>query len=409
VPGASAAQASESDLVVVGGGILGLAVARELLARHPDASLRLLEHEQKLAAHQTGHSSGVIHAGIYYRPGSLKARLCVEGARLLYGYCQERGIEARRDGKLIVAAEEAELSPLDELERRGRANGVPGLRRLSAAEVGEIEPHAKGIAALHSPATGVVDFVQVAEALAGEVRDAGGRIETAHPVHGIRASGGAIELGGPRGPTRARFAVLCAGAWSDRLAVAAGAPAEPRIVPFRGAYLRLRPERRELVRASIYPVPDPELPFLGAHLTRTIDGEVLLGPSALLVGARDAYRAWRLRPRDVASTVAWPGSWRLARRYWRTALAELRRAACRHSFVAELRRYVPELRTADVRPAFAGVRAQAVGRDGELIDDFVVHRTERALHVRNAPSPAATSCLALAKLIVDQAESELRR
>jgi 2-hydroxyglutarate dehydrogenase len=391
---------------VVGGGILGLAVARELLARHPDAGLCVFEREPELASHQTGRSSGVIHAGIYYAPGSLKARLCVEGARDLYDYCERRGIDARRDGKLIVAAEESELSRLDELERRGSANRVPGLRRLAADQISEIEPHAKGVAALHSANTGVVDFRAVARAFADDVAAAGGSVVTGCEVGGLRVGGG-IELRHRGGSTLAGFAVFCAGAWADRLAVAAGAPADPRIVPFRGSYLRLRPERRQLVRASIYPVPDPDLPFLGAHLTRTIDGEVLLGPSALMVGARDAYELWRVRPRDLASTVAWPGTRRLIARHWRAALGEIGRAGSRRAFVRELRRYLPELRAEDAAPAFSGVRAQALDRKGRLVDDFVVHRTERAIHIRNAPSPAATSALALARLIADEADPEL--
>ena len=346
----------------------------------------------------------MIHAGIYYAPGSLKARLCVEGSRLLYAYCDEAGIETRREGKLIIAAEESELPRLDELERRGRANQVPGLRRVAGDEIAEIEPHARGIAALHSPRTGVVDFARVATAFAADVAAAGGDVVTGCEVRGLTPRAGGVGVQHARGSTDAGLVISCAGAWSDRLAIAAGAPAEPRIVPFRGAYLRLRPERRELVRASIYPVPDPELPFLGGHLTRVIDGEVLLGPSALMVGARDAYRVGRVRWHDLASNLAWPGTWRLAGRFWRTGLAELRHAASRRAFVAELRRFVPELDSADVLPGPSGVRAQAVDRDGRLVDDFVVHHTERALHVRNAPSPAATSSLALAKLIADQAE-----
>jgi L-2-hydroxyglutarate oxidase len=393
-----------ADFVVIGGGILGLAVARELLARHPDASLCVLEREARLAAHQTSHSSGVIHAGIYYAPGSLKARLCVEGARLLYAYCDEHDIEARRNGKLIIAAKESELPRLDELERRGRANQVPGLRRVAGDEIAEIEPHARGMAALHSPGTGVVDFARVATAFAADVEEVGGAVVTGCEVRGLTARPGGVGVQHAGGSTDAGFVISCAGAWSDRLAIAAGAPAEPRIVPFRGAYLRLRPERRELVRASIYPVPDPELPFLGGHLTRGIDGEVLLGPSALMVGARDAYRVGGVRWRDLASNLAWPGTWRLVGRFWRTGLAELRHTASRRAFVAELRRFVPELDPADVLPGPSGVRAQAVDRDGRLVDDFVVHHTERALHVRNAPSPAATCSLALAELIADQAE-----
>ncbi len=392
------------DIAVVGGGILGLAVARELLSRHAGASLCVLEREDRLAAHQTSHSSGVIHAGIYYTPGSLKARLCVEGARLLYEYCDERGIEARRDGKLILATDQSELPRLDELERRGEANAVPGLRRIGPDEISEVEPHARGIAALHSPETGVVDFAEVARSFARDVEEAGGAVITGCGVSELHPAEGSVALVHSAGRTEAAVAVGCAGAWSDRLAVAAGAPAEPRIVPFRGAYLRLRPERRDLVRASIYPVPDPDLPFLGGHLTRGIDGEVLIGPSALMVGARDAYRLRRLRAGDLAFTLTWPGTWRLMRRFWRTGLTEIRHAASRRAFVASLRRFVPELSPADVLPGPSGIRAQALDRDGRLVDDFVVHQTGRAIHIRNAPSPAATSSLALAKLIADEAD-----
>jgi (S)-2-hydroxyglutarate dehydrogenase len=398
---------AECDLVVVGAGIIGLAVARELVGRHPDASLAVLEREPRIASHQTGHSSGVIHAGIYYRPGSLKARLCVAGARELYEYCDERQIRAERTGKVIVATDPRQLARLDELERRGTENGVPDLRRIGAEDLREIEPHVRGIAALHSPSTGIVDFGEVARSLATEVSAAGGEIVTSCAVREIRVSGGRIVLRHDRGETSARAAVLCAGAWSDRLAVAAGGAPDPRIVPFRGSYMTLRRERRDLVRTNVYPVPDADLPFLGMHLTRGLDGEVHLGPSALIAGARDAYRPTRVRMGELAATLAWPGTWRLARRHWRTALAELRRAASRRAFAAEAARFVPELRPGDLVPGHAGVRGQAVARDGTLIDDFVVSRTERALHLRNAPSPAATSCLALARLIADRAEEEL--
>lgn len=378
-----------AQLAVVGGGIVGLATARELLARRPGAPLVVLERETDVGRGQTGANSGVIHAGIYYAPGSLKARLCVEGARELYEYCERRGVPVERPGKLVVALDEAELPALDELERRGRANGVPGLRRVGAGELREIEPNAAGVAALHSAATGVVDFAAVARALREDVEAAGGRVLTGFAVE--RVAGG--TLAGPGGEVEAGLAVFCAGAAADRLAVAAGADPDPRIVPFRGAYLRLRPERRELVRSMIYPVPDPRLPFLGVHLTRRIDGEVLLGPSALLV------------PR--ARSLAWPGTWRLMRRFWRTGASELRLAASRRAFAREASRYVPGIEPGDLEPAFSGVRAQALGRDGRLVDDFVVSETARALHVRNAPSPAATSALALARLIADRAERRL--
>jgi 2-hydroxyglutarate dehydrogenase len=397
----------ECDIVVVGAGIVGLAAARELIRRHPEAQVAVLEREPRIAVHQTGHTSGVIHAGIYYRPGSLKARLCVAGARELYEYCDEHGIGARRVGKLIVATRESELGRLAELERRGAANGVPGLRRLAAGELREVEPHVSGIAGLHSPATGVVDFARVAAGYAADVTSLGGTVSTACGVLAIADGAGRATIRHARGSTRARAVVVCAGLWSDRLAVAAGAPADPRIVPFRGAYLRLQAERSELVRANVYPVPDPELPFLGAHLTRGPDGTVLLGPSALLGGARDAYRRGRVRGADLRDTLGWPGTWRFARRHWRTALTELRRAGSKRAFVAEARRFVPELRAGDFVAGPAGVRAQAVARDGTLVDDFAVTRSERALYVRNAPSPAATSSLPLGRLIADEAETLL--
>jgi L-2-hydroxyglutarate oxidase len=387
-----AAAPGECDLAVVGAGILGLAVARELTGRHPDRSAVVLERAPEVATGQTGRNSGVIHAGIYYAPGSLKARMCVAGARELYAYCEERRIPFERCGKVIVARNEAELPRLDELERRGRANGVPGLRRLTGTELREIEPHCRGVAALHSPATGIVDFAAVARSIAGELEARGVPVVTGCGVNAVEQRPGRLALVHQRGDTRARFAVFCAGAWSDRLAVMAGASSDPRIVPFRGAYVYLRPDRRALVRSLIYPVPDPSLPFLGVHLSRHIDGEVSLGPTALLAPRH---------PRDLA----WPGTWRMVRRWWRTGLTEIRHLVSRSALAAAAADYVPEIRPEDLDGGFAGVRAQALGRDGKLVDDFVVSDTERALHVRNAPSPAATSSLALARLIADRADS----
>jgi (S)-2-hydroxyglutarate dehydrogenase len=397
-----------AEIVIVGAGILGLAVARELQSRRPGVRLIVVERAGAVGAHQTSHNSGVIHAGVYYAPGSLKAQLCVEGAARMYEYCAERGIEARRIGKLIIATEARELPGLDELERRARANGVPGIARVDGAQIRELEPHATGIAALHSPNTGIVDFHRVCESLALEMRTAGGELRLGWEVSQAVEQGGAVRLTGAGGDAlEASAAVFCAGLWSDRLAVAAGAPADPRIIPFRGGYLRLAPARRELVRGLIYPVPDPELPFLGVHLTPRIDGEVLVGPSALLVGARDAYRLGQVRARDLRDTVTWPGTWRMAARWWRTGLREIRMAASHRAFAADAARYVPDLRASDLLPAFGGVRAQAVGRDGGLVDDFVLSRTARTLHVRNAPSPAATSSLALARRIVDTLDEQL--
>jgi 2-hydroxyglutarate dehydrogenase len=379
----------------VGGGILGLATARELQRRRPAASVVVLEAESEVAQHQTGHNSGVVHAGIYYAPGSLKARLCVAGARDLYAYCDERNIPFMRSGKLVVARDDSELGRLDELERRGRENGVPGLRRVDAEEIRELEPHCRGVAGLHSPETGVVDFAEIARSFAAELGDAGHAVATGCRVTGVDQRDRRVRLAHSRGETRARFAVFCAGRAADRLAVLAGAGPDPRIVPFRGVYLRLRPERSHLVRSLIYPVPDPALPFLGVHLSRHIDAQVSLGPSALL------------EPAGLGRTLIWPGTWRMARRWWRTGLRELSHAASPRRFARAAAEYVPELEPGDFSPWYAGTRAQAVSRDGTLVDDFVLSETERALHVRNAPSPAATSSLALARLIADRAEPEL--
>ena len=390
------------DLAVVGGGILGLAVASELLSRHAGLRITVFERETGVGRHQTGSNSGVIHAGIYYKPGSLKARLCVDGMQRLYAFCDEHGIRYERCGKVIVATEPSELGRLDDLEARGRANGVPGLRRIGPEELRELEPHARGIAALHSPSTGIIDFAEVANALARRLREAGAEVATSCEVHRLERRNGAVTVSHAGGETLATRAVVCAGAWTDRLAVGAGAPADPRIVPFRGAYLRLRPDKRELVRGLIYPVPDPDLPFLGVHLTKRIDGEVLLGPTALLVGARDAYKLWRVRAADLRDTLSWPGTWRMLGKFHRTALQELRLAVSRKAFADACARYVPDLRASDVIAGPAGVRAQALGRDGALVDDFVINELEPMMFVRNAPSPAATSSLAIASSLADR-------
>jgi len=403
-PTPTSAPPERCDLAVVGGGIVGLAVARELLTRNPQASICVLERESEIGTHQTGHNSGVIHAGVYYVPGSLKARLCVEGAREMYEYCERRAIPFERCGKVIVATDGSELARLDELERRGNANGVPGLRRIDAAGIEELEPHARGVAGLYSPGTGIADFPAVARAYAEDIREAGGSLTTNCEVKGVAHGERALRLSHSMGTTEAGHALFCAGAWADRLAVAAGADPDPRIVPFRGAYLRLAPSRRHLVRSLIYPVPDPSLPFLGVHLTKHIDGDVLIGPTALMAAARDAYRLSKVRRQDVLDTLRWPGTWRMLAKWWTTGVTELRHAALRSAFVHAASRYVPELEVGDVEPAFAGVRAQALGRDGKLLDDFVFSHTERALHVRNAPSPAATSSLAIARHIADEAQ-----
>jgi 2-hydroxyglutarate dehydrogenase len=348
-----------------------------------------------VASEQSGHNSGVIHAGVYYRPGSLKARLCVQGAARLYEYCAQRGIETRQVGKLIIATGPAEITALEHLERTARSNGVPGIRRVSRDEIPQIEPHATGLAALHSPTSGIVDFAAVCRELATEAQADGAELRLGWPVTGIFERSASVVIHGPAGDgIEALNAVFCAGLEADRLAVRAGAPADPRIVPFRGAYLRLGPEAQKLVRGLIYPVPDPALPFLGVHVTPQMSGEILLGPTALLLPT------WR--------ALTWPGSWRSLARLWRPGITELRLAASRRAFARQAARYVPAITAADLQPGFAGIRAQAVGRDGQLVDDFVLWSTARTVHVRNAPSPAATSSLPLAELIVNRLSERLR-
>jgi L-2-hydroxyglutarate oxidase len=400
------ADSQHYDLAVVGAGIVGLAVAREYLRRYPESRIIVIDKHDTVGFHQTGHNSGVIHSGVYYKPGSLKARLCVEGARLMYEFCDANAIRYERCGKLIVAVRDDELPRLAELEARGRANGVPGLRRVDAGEISDIEPACRGRAALHSPATGIVDFGEVARALEKELRGSGVAFALGCEVSAVRREHGRTIVVHAGGAYRAGLSIVCAGLWSDRLAVSAGASPDPRIVPFRGAYLRLAAGQPEVVRGMVYPVPDPELPFLGVHVTRQIDGHVLLGPTAMVVGARDAYNAWSIRPHDLVSTLTWPGTWIVAKNFWRTGISELHMAASRRAFVRACSQYVPAIESMKIDPRTAsGVRAQAVGRDGRLLDDFVISQTPGAAHVRNAPSPAATSSLALARELVDRVEA----
>ena len=394
------------DLAVVGAGIVGLAVAREFLRRRPGSKLIVIDKHATVAYHQTGHNSGVIHSGVYYKPGSLKARLCVQGARLMQEFCDAHAIPYQRCGKLIVALRDDELPRLADLEARGQANGVPGLRRVGAAEIADIEPECRGRAALHSPATGIVDYAAVARALQQELRGQGVTFALGCTVSAVRREHRQTVIAHAAGRYRAAAAIVCAGLWSDRLAVSAGASPDPRIVPFRGAYLRLAAGQPPVVRGMVYPVPDPELPFLGVHLTRHIDGHVMLGPTAMLVGARDAYDAWSIRPRDLLDTATWPGTWIIAKNFWRTGISELAMAASRKRFVRACSQYVPVIESMRIDPhVTSGVRAQAVGRDGRLLDDFVISQTPGAAHVRNAPSPAATSSLALASELLDRFES----
>ena len=392
------------DVLVVGSGIVGLAAAREILIRRPGVSLVVVDKESSVGRHQTGHNSGVIHSGIYYAPGSLKARLCVEGASLMYEFCEGNGIPADRCGKLIVATTDSELPALDELYRRGTANGVPGLEMVGPAGIREREPHCAGIRAIWSPGTGIVDFSRVAEAMAGDVTRLGGEILTGHMVVGLTAAAGSISVRTGRGEFIAARVLTCAGLHSDRVAMMSGAPEEPHIVPFRGDYWQLRPERRHLARNLIYPVPDPKFPFLGVHFTRRItDDAVWLGPNAVLALAREGYRRSSLRLSDLTHTLGYPGFRRMARRYWRTGATEVYRDLSKRAFVAACQRFVPELTHTDVMPGPSGIRAQSVARDGALVDDFVFNiQGNQLMHVRNAPSPAATSCLAIGQLIADE-------
>ena len=396
---------SRFDVVVVGAGILGLATARELQARRPGATVAVLDKEQGVGAHQTSHSSGVVHRGVYYTPGSLKARLCVEGAERLLRYCDERGIPILRCGKVVVATTDDELPRLDELYRRSLENGVPRVRLIGPDELRELEPNVAGVKALHSPETVVVDFSRVAEAYADDVRNAGGTIRLGCDVTSFERHGGQTLVRTSAGDVSAGRVVVCAGVYADRLASLTGAPAEPRIVPFRGDYLRLKPERRHLVRGLVYPVPDPEFPFLGIHTTVRPDGDVWLGPNAVLAFAREGYRFRDLSLRDLRETLRAPGFRRLARRHWRTGAGETLRDLSTHRFVASARKLIPSLEVGDVLPGPAGIRAQAIALDGSLLDDFVFHESDGVVHVRNAPSPGATSSLAIAEMIADRVDA----
>ncbi len=385
------------DVAVIGAGIVGLATALRLLQARPGLAVAVLEREDRVAVHQTGHNSGVVHAGLYYAPGSAKALLCREGKTLLEAYCAERGIPIQHPGKLVVALDESELPRLEALEVRGRANGVDGLEAVGRERIREIEPHVAGIRALWSPGTGIVDFTRVAESFADDLRGRAPRSRSAAASEAIRRSTDGLVLETDRGAVHATRVVACAGLWADRVAAMTGDQAadSPRIVPFRGDYYRLSPEAAALVRGLVYPVPDPRFPFLGVHFTRRHDGEVWAGPNAVLAFRRAGYRRRDVSLRDMAEAITYPGFLRLAARFWRTGLAEMWRDASRGAFAKELRRYLPELRDDQLSFGPSGVRAQALARDGSLVDDFDLASRDRVLHVRNAPSPAATSSLAI--------------
>lgn len=388
------------DVAVIGGGIVGLASARAVLQREPDIRLCVVEKEAVLASHQTGRNSGVVHAGIYYAPGSLKARLCTAGRLALKQYTAEKGIRYDECGKLIVALHESQLPGLDELHSRAVANGVPGVVRLDSRQISEIEPAVRGVAALHSPATAITDYGAIARAYAADIAGAGGEVRCNFAVVRVEQDADSVALQSADGRRVVAGRVLvCAGLYGDRVAVMAGDSANPRIVPFRGDYYELSAGQAARVRGLVYPVPDPAFPFLGVHLTRMVDGRVLVGPNAVLASAREGYRLSTVRIRDLAETVAWPGFRRLARRYWRVGLKEMRRATSKRLFAREAATFMPGVQPRDLTRAGSGVRAQALDADGSLVDDFVITTVGRVVNVRNAPSPGATSSIPIGDMI----------
>ena len=396
------------EIVIVGAGIVGLATARELRKRHPGLRLAVVDKEHWPGRHQSGHNSGVLHAGVYYKPGSLKAQLCVEGKSRLERFADEHQIPFQTCGKLIVALNEGELGRLADLESRGRANGVPGLRMIGQAEMAEIEPHAAGLRALHVPGTGIIDFGAVVRTLHSLLAASGVDFYLGHELVSIKKTSDLTVLQTSAGEIRTRRLITCAGLQSDRVARLdpdAGADLGVQIIPFRGDYYTLKPEARHLCRALIYPVPDPALPFLGVHFTKRIDGEVWAGPNAVLALAREGYRRSQVKPTDVAETVRYRGFRRLAKRYWRTGTAEVWRDIAKRAFVKELQRYVPAIASTHLVFGPSGVRAQAVATDGGMVDDFKLVTSATSVHVLNAPSPAATAALAIARRLSDDAEN----
>ncbi len=392
------------DVACVGAGILGLATARALQSRFR-CRVVVLETESSPAQHQTGHNSGVIHSGLYYKPGSLKAVNCTEGRLRLVRYCEEKAIPFEQCGKLVIATRDDEIPRLDELERRGRANGLDGLTRLSGEQIPDFEPHARGLAALHVPETGIVDYVAVARSYATDVAELGGEVRYGWQVTNIVTSSSGIRLETTQGAVEAKTLINCGGLQCDRIARLAGARPAVRIVPFRGDYFDLAPHSRHLLANLIYPVPDPRFPFLGVHLTRRLDGSVEAGPNAVLAFRREGYAAPRFDVRDTLSTVTYPGFWRMALRFWRIALQEFLRAGSPRRFANELQRFVPEIGEQDLTAGGCGIRAQALAPEGGLLDDFSITAGERALHVLNAPSPAATASLAIGDKLADMAAS----
>ena len=392
-----------ADVAIVGGGIIGVATAYRLVRLFPECRVVVLEKEGTIASHQTGHNSGVIHSGLYYKPGSSKAQTCVTGAAMMKEFCDRHYVDYDVCGKIVVAIEESELPRLQELHRRGVANGVPGVSLIGPERLRELEPHSAGIQALHVPSAGIIDFQAVAAKLAGELESLSCEVRTGTRVTGIRHEPDGMILDTDRGALRTKYMIGCAGLHSDRVTRMEGAPLDLSIVPFRGEYYELSARGRELVRGLIYPVPDPRFPFLGVHFTKRIDGSVEAGPNAVLALSREGYRKLQVRLRDVADIATFPGFWRMAAKYWRTALEEMTRSLSKKAFANALMRLVPDIRSDDLAAGGSGIRAQALRPSGELVDDFVIVDRPRALHVCNAPSPAATASLSIAIEIVNRA------
>jgi L-2-hydroxyglutarate oxidase len=408
VSAASQSDSQHADVIVVGGGLVGLATAWRLTARRPELTVAVLEKEAGPARHQSGRNSGVLHTGVYYLPGSKKALLCRAGLRAMERFCDEHGIRRAQRGKVIVAVEEHELTRLEKVFERGRANGVD-CTLVSAGRLRELEPHARGLAALHVPEAGSVDYAEVTAKLAELLVAGGQRVLFGARVLGVHANGPTAVVETERGAFETRLVVNCAGLHSDRVARAAGADPEARIVPFRGEFFALAPSKQHLCNGRISPVPDPSLPFLGPHVTRTVGGAVECGPNAVLAGAREGYERTDVNARDLYETLTWPGFPRLAARHWRSGLDEMQRSLSRDAFARACRRLVPEIEAEDLIPAPAGVRAQAVSKAGELIDDFLIRQGPCAVHVINAPSPAATASLAIGDEVAGEVEARLAR
>lgn len=391
------------DIIVIGGGIVGLATALKLQQKKPALKILVLEKEDKLAAHQTGHNSGVIHSGVYYKPGSLKARNCIGGYHKLLEFCIQEDIPFELCGKIIVATQESELPQLDTILQRGQQNGLQNLKKLSREELHEYEPHVNGIAGIHVPQAGIINYTKVAEKYSQKLREGGAEIHLGTKVTGIRVSSGHTEIITPQYTFKCKLMINCAGLYSDKVAAMTGQALNLKIVPFRGEYYMLKPEKQNLVRNLIYPVPDPNFPFLGVHFTRMIEGGVEAGPNAVLAFRREGYTRTAVNLPELIETLSWPGFQKVIGKYWRTGFGEMYRSFSKAAFTKALQKLMPEIKEEDLIPGGAGVRAQACDREGGLLDDFLILESKGVVNVCNAPSPAATSSLSIGDTVADLA------